>query len=80
MEPYELEQLDDVVFMGRPVFGQADSKVSLFKIEPDGKYANRVQVDAGARIGEYHRSAHRAECGRPGDPVGYVGLGRITSE
>ncbi|HTT64639.1 MAG TPA: efflux RND transporter periplasmic adaptor subunit [Bryobacteraceae bacterium] len=43
----QLEKLDDVVFMERPVFGQADSKVSLFKIEPDGKYANRVQVTLG---------------------------------
>jgi len=43
----QLEKLDDVVFMGRPVFGQAESKVSLFKMEPDGKYANRVQVTLG---------------------------------
>ena len=43
----ELMRLDDVVFMGRPVFGQADSKVSLFKMDPDGKYANRVQVELG---------------------------------
>jgi HlyD family secretion protein len=43
----ELERLDDVVYMGRPVFGQANSTVSLFKIEPDGKYADRVQVKLG---------------------------------
>ena len=43
----ELMRLDDVVYMGRPVFGQADSKVSLFKMEPEGKYANRVQVTLG---------------------------------
>ncbi|HLY15712.1 MAG TPA: HlyD family efflux transporter periplasmic adaptor subunit [Bryobacteraceae bacterium] len=43
----ELEKLDDVIFMGRPVFGQQDSKVSVFKIEPDGKYADRVQVVLG---------------------------------
>jgi HlyD family secretion protein len=43
----ELERLDDVVFMGRPVFGQAESTVSLFKMEPDGKYADRVQVTLG---------------------------------
>ncbi|MFN7994929.1 MAG: HlyD family efflux transporter periplasmic adaptor subunit [Bryobacteraceae bacterium] len=43
----ELERLDDVVYMGRPVFGQAESTVSLFKIEPEGKYANRVQVKLG---------------------------------
>lgn len=43
----ELERLNDVVYMGRPVFGQAESTVSLFKIEPDGKYADRVQVKLG---------------------------------
>jgi len=43
----ELEHLDDVVYMGRPVFGQPESTVSLFKIEPDGKYADRVQVKLG---------------------------------
>lgn len=43
----ELERLNDVVYMGRPVFGQAEATVSLFKIEPDGKYANRVQVKLG---------------------------------
>jgi HlyD family secretion protein len=43
----ELERLDDVVYMGRPVFGQAESTVSLFKIEPEGKYANRIQVKLG---------------------------------
>jgi HlyD family secretion protein len=43
----ELEHLDDVVYMGRPVFGQADSTVSIFKIDPEGKYANRVQVKLG---------------------------------
>jgi HlyD family secretion protein len=43
----ELERLNDVVYMGRPVFGQAESKVSVFKIEPDGKYANRIQVALG---------------------------------
>jgi HlyD family secretion protein len=43
----ELMRLNDVVYMGRPVFGQADSKVSVFKMEPDGKYANKVQVALG---------------------------------
>ncbi|MGA2592577.1 MAG: HlyD family efflux transporter periplasmic adaptor subunit [Bryobacteraceae bacterium] len=43
----ELERLDDVVFMGRPVFGQAESTVSLFKMEPDGTYANKIQVTLG---------------------------------
>jgi len=43
----QLEKLDDVVYVGRPVFGQQDSTVQLFKIEPDGKYANKVKVTFG---------------------------------
>jgi HlyD family secretion protein len=43
----QLEKLDDVVFVGRPVFGQENSSVTLFKLEPDGKYANKVKVTFG---------------------------------
>jgi HlyD family secretion protein len=43
----QLLKLDDVVYVGRPVFGQQDSTVTLFKIEPDGKYANKVKVAFG---------------------------------
>jgi HlyD family secretion protein len=43
----EIERLDDVVHVGRPVQGQADSLISLFKLQPDGKEAIRVQVKLG---------------------------------
>jgi HlyD family secretion protein len=43
----QLEKLDDVVYVGRPVFGQQDSTVQLFKVEPEGKYANKVKVTFG---------------------------------
>jgi HlyD family secretion protein len=43
----QLEKLDDVVFVGRPVFGQQDSTVQLFKVDPDGKFANKVKVTFG---------------------------------
>jgi HlyD family secretion protein len=43
----ELERLNDVVFMGRPAFGQDQSVVGLFKIGPDGATAERVQVKLG---------------------------------
>jgi len=43
----ELERLNDVTFMGRPAFGQDQSVVGLFKIEPDGVNAERVQVKLG---------------------------------
>jgi HlyD family secretion protein len=43
----QLEKLDNVVFVGRPVFGQQDATVQLFKIEPEGKFANKVKVTFG---------------------------------
>jgi HlyD family secretion protein len=43
----QLEHLDDVVFVGRPVIGQPESTITLFKLEPDGKHAARVQVKLG---------------------------------
>src|SRR5437762_1907454 len=43
----ELERLNDVLFMGRPAFGQEQSVVGLFKIGPDGVTAERTQVKLG---------------------------------
>jgi HlyD family secretion protein len=43
----ELERLRDVVYVGRPVFGQSESVVTLFKLGPDGKIATRTQVKFG---------------------------------
>ena len=34
--------------VGRPVFGQSNSQVTLFKLEPDGHSAKRVRVQLGA--------------------------------
>jgi len=42
----ELERLSDVLFVGRPAFGQEQSAVGLFKVQPDGE-ATRVQVTLG---------------------------------
>ena len=43
----EIERLPDVLHVGRPAYGQAESTVGLFKLEPDGKTATRVQVKLG---------------------------------
>ena len=43
----ELERLNDVLFIGRPAFGQEASTITLFKLESDGVNANRVQVKLG---------------------------------
>ena len=42
-----LEKLDDVVYVGRPVQGQPESQVGIFKLDPDGKGASRVTVKLG---------------------------------
>ena len=43
----QLERLDDVVYVGRPAFGQEKSKVGIFKLDPSGTYATRTQVTLG---------------------------------
>lgn len=43
----EIERLDDVVYVGRPAFGQANSRVGIFKLVEGGNYAERVSVQLG---------------------------------
>jgi HlyD family secretion protein len=43
----ELERLADVLYVGRPVHGEANSTVGLFKEIDGGKEAVRVQVQLG---------------------------------
>jgi HlyD family secretion protein len=45
--PIELERLDNVLYVGRPAFGQEKSVISLFKLEEGGNSAVRVQVKVG---------------------------------
>ena len=43
----ELERLDDVLYVRRPVHGQADSTIGLFRIDGDRGEAVRIQVELG---------------------------------
>lgn len=43
----ELERLTDVLYVGRPAQGQAESLVSLFKLQPDSGEALRTKVKLG---------------------------------
>jgi multidrug resistance efflux pump len=45
----DLERLTSVLFTGRPAFGQEGGNlpVSMFKVDPDGKTATRIQVRLG---------------------------------
>jgi HlyD family secretion protein len=43
----EIEKLENVLFVGRPAYGQAQSKVEMFKLTDGGKEAARVPVMLG---------------------------------
>src|ERR1700722_1182423 len=43
----DLERLDNTLYVGRPAFGQENSTITLFKLDPDGKEATRVPVKVG---------------------------------
>src|SRR5437763_1470650 len=43
----DLERLENVLYVGRPAFGQENSTISLFKLDPDSKGAVRVPVKVG---------------------------------
>jgi HlyD family secretion protein len=43
----DLERLENVLYVGRPAFGQENSTISLFKLDTDGTGAVRVPVKVG---------------------------------
>ncbi len=43
----EIERLDDVLYVGRPAYGQAFNTVGLFKLVEGGSHAERVNVRLG---------------------------------
>ncbi len=43
----EIERLDDVLYVGRPAYGQPDSEVRLFRLDPESGIALRVPVRLG---------------------------------
>ena len=61
-----IRNLTNVVYVGRPVFGRSNSRVSLFKIEPDDRAAVRVKV----QFGESSVNVIEVKSGlQPGDKV-----------
>ena len=43
----EIERLADVLYVGRPAYGQANSTITLFRLEPGSSNAVRVPVELG---------------------------------
>jgi len=77
----EIERLGSVVCVGRPVSGQAESEVSLFRVEPDGHPAVRTKV----LFGRSSVNVIEIRSGlQPGDRVivsdmsAYKGVDRVT--
>jgi hypothetical protein len=82
----ELERLDDVLYVGRPVYGQPESTISLFKIQPDGQntvklWLNKSSFDqVVAMLGQLEQAqgiAVQTLAMTPADGVGLIDA-RIT--
>ncbi len=43
-----IQRLDDVTYVGRPAYGQANQRVGMFKVVEDGQFAERINVTLGA--------------------------------
>jgi multidrug efflux pump subunit AcrA (membrane-fusion protein) len=43
----DLEKLENVLYVGRPAFGQENSTISLFRLDTDGQGATRTPVKVG---------------------------------
>jgi HlyD family secretion protein len=62
----DIERLNDVLYVGRPAYGQPESTVGLFKLLPGGREAIRVNV----RLGRSSASTIQVVQGlQPGDIV-----------
>ena len=72
-----LEKLDDVIFVGRPAFGQEESTIQLFKLLPNGE-ALRNEGHARTQLSESDRDSRGSAAGGSGDSLGHV-VGPIGS-
>ena len=70
----EVGHLSDVVQVGRPVEGQANSEGSLFKLEPNGDHAERVKVKFGGASVDPDPNPKRSRARRQGDPKRHLGV------
>ena len=43
----EIERLADVLYVGRPAFGQPGTQATIFRLEPDSNIALRIPVKLG---------------------------------
>ncbi len=73
----ELDRLKDVLFVGRPAFGQEKSQVGLFRLNEDGDEAVRVKVKLGKSSVNTVEIVEGLKPGRQGDSLGHERVGRV---
>ena len=72
----DLERLDNVLYVGRPAFGQENSTISLFKLGTGGQEATRTPVKVGRASVNSIQIIEGLARRRHGDPVRHVSLGQ----
>ena len=75
----ELERLANVLYMGRPAFGQEQSTVGIFKVDADRRRSDARASDAWQELGQHRRSRRRSPGWRQSDFVRHVGVGRVRA-
>ena len=75
----ELERLDNVLFVGRPAFGQEQSTVGPLQARQGHRRSHPRAGAARPQLGEHHRDPRRPGGGRSGRALRHVGLGSVRS-
>ena len=72
----DLERLDNVLYVGRPAFGQENSTISLFKLDGNERDATRVPVKVGRASVNSIQVIEGLHEGDKVDPLRHVALGQ----
>ena len=75
----DLERLENVLYVGRPAFGQENSTISMFKLDPTGNGASPRAGEDRPRFGQPDSDRFRIEGRRHRDSVRHVALGQHRS-
>ena len=70
-----IDRLDDVVYMGRPAYGQANARVGIFVLTEDESHAERRNIQLGRSSVKPYRGRGGPPTGRDRHPLQHVHLG-----
>ena len=75
----DLEKLENVLYVGRPAFGQENSTISMFRLDPAEQRRRASTGEDRTRLGEPDPDRFRVEGRRHRDSFGHVALGQHRS-